>query len=55
MTKFKILDFALPEFAACPLQNSEFVRKCSLTDGCKIESSTMRKKTFQGVGVPKKK
>jgi hypothetical protein len=46
-TKFEILDFAFPEFAACSLQSSEFVRKCSFTDGYKIESPTKRKKPFQ--------
>jgi hypothetical protein len=46
-TKFEILDFAFPELAACSLQSSEFVRKCSLTDGYKTESPTKRKTPFQ--------
>jgi hypothetical protein len=42
MTKFEILDFACPEFAACSPQCSELVRKCSIADGCKMEASTKR-------------
>jgi hypothetical protein len=55
MAKFEILDFAFPEFVTCSLRGSEFIRKCCLTDGCKIESSSKGKNLFKfGNGVPEK-
>jgi hypothetical protein len=47
MTNFEILDFAIPEFAACSARSGEFFKKCSLPNGYKIESSTKRKNPFQ--------
>jgi hypothetical protein len=41
------LDFASLGFAACSLRSSEFLRKHSLIDGRRIESSTKRKNPFQ--------
>jgi hypothetical protein len=47
ITKFENLDFAPLEFAACSPRSSAFLRKYSLTDGRRIESSTKHQNPFQ--------